>query len=459
MLLDRYHSIVDTTAGMRLSGQVRRVVGLAVAASGPAVPVGEVCHIRSAGGSCPALVTGFADGETLLQPLGHLDGIRPGDEVLALGRPLEVQVGPGLVGRIVDALGRPMDDKGPIPGNARRTIHADPPPAVGRKPIDTILETGIKVVDSMFTIGKGQRMGIFAGSGVGKSTLLGEMARHAEADINVIALVGERGREVGEFVERVLGAEGLARSVVIVSTSDRPAVERLTAAYTAHAIAEHFRDAGLDVLLMMDSLTRFCQAQRDVGLASGEPPTVRGFTPSAFANLPRLLERSGTGSGDAGSITGLYTVLLEGDDEDDPVGDNARAILDGHLFLSRTMAGRAIYPAIDPQLSVSRLLVDLAQADAYDLAMDARGIWSEYERVRDLVEVGAYAPGADPRVDRAIKLQPVLVEFLRQPLGESHSRAESLLLLAEGMGVTPPQAAAPKAEMPADEPAHDEAPT
>jgi FliI/YscN family ATPase len=309
---------------------------------------------------------------------------------------------------------------------------ADPPPPLGRQPISRILETGIKSVDTLFTIGKGQRLGIFAGSGVGKSTLLGEMARHAKADVNVIALVGERGREVGEFVDKVLGPEGLARSVVIVATSDRPAVERLAAAYAAHTLAEHFRDGGLDVLLMMDSVTRFCQAQRDIGLAAGEPPVTRGFPPSAFAILPRLLERAGTGM--VGSITGLYTVLIEGDDENDPVGDAVRAILDGHLFLSRRLAGQAIYPAIDPLLSISRLLVDLADKPHYRLAMKARELWSEYERVRDLVEVGAYRKGADPRVDQAIAVRPRLLEFVRQDMGQVISRAEALKQLTQIIG-------------------------
>ena len=265
------------------------------------------------------------------------------------------------------------------------------------------------------------------------------MAKHATADVNVIALVGERGREVGEFIDKVLGPDGLARSVIIVATSDRPSVERLCAAYAATAIAESFRDAGLDVLLMMDSVTRLCQAQREIGLAAGEPPVTRGYPPSSFAILPRLLERAGTGAvdpatGKAGSITAFYTVLIDGDDENDPVGDNVRAILDGHLFLSRRMAGQAIYPAIDPTLSVSRLLIDLAQKDEYRLALRTRELLSEYERVRDLVEVGAYRQGADPRVDKAIATHRPLLDFLRQDIGETHSREAALALLAGIIG-------------------------
>ncbi|MEK7411905.1 MAG: FliI/YscN family ATPase [Planctomycetota bacterium] len=418
---ERYHSALDRAQARQASGSVIRVIGLAVVASGPAVPVGDTVTVHVRGGERTAIVTGFREGEVVLQPLGSVDGIRPGDRVIARSGPLEVPVGPGLIGRVVDAIGNPLDGKGPIAGSSRRGIRSLPPPAYGRRPIKQIMETGLRSVDTMFTIGRGQRMGIFAGSGVGKSTLLGEMAKHARAAVNVIALVGERGREVGEFLDKALGPEGLARSVVIVSTSDRPAVERLAAAYAAHAVAEHFRDAGLDVILMLDSITRLCQAQREVGLAAGEPPVTRGFPPSSFAILPQLLERSGTCEG-PGSITGLYTVLIEGDDENDPVADAARAILDGHLFLSRKLAGQAIYPAIDPTLSISRLLVDLAAPDHYRIAMRARELWSEYERVRDLVEVGAYRQGADPKVDKAIIAYPKLIDFLRQAIGESAPR-------------------------------------
>jgi flagellum-specific ATP synthase len=375
----------------------------------------------------------------LLQPIGHLDGIRPGDQVVALRRPLDIPVGPALIGRIIDGVGNPIDGRGPIPGSARRTIHAEPPPALGRQPINRILETGLKAVDTMFTIGCGQRMGIFSGSGVGKSTLLGEMAKYAKAQVNVIALVGERGREVSEFVDKVLGPAGMRKSVLIVATSDRPAIERLSAAYAAHTIAEHFRDAGLDVLLMMDSVTRFCQAQREIGLAAGEPPVTRGYPPSSFAILPRLLERAGTGM--IGSITGLYTILTDGDDESDPVADAVRAILDGHLFLSRRLAGLAVYPAIDPTLSVSRLLIDLADTNAYRLALRAREMWSEYERVRDLVEVGAYRKGADARVDQAIIAYPKIIEFLKQEIGAVSTRSDSLAQLLQAVG---PAAAVPR---------------
>ena len=439
MIAARYQQVVDSAPLVQASGVVVRVIGLAVVASGPAAPLGDTCLIRTAHGERLAVITGFRENEVILQTIGHLDGIRPGDQVIGLDRPLDIPVGPGLIGRVIDGVGRPMDGKGPLSGASRRAINADPPPAIGRAQINRIMDTGIKSIDTLFTIGYGQRMGIFAGSGVGKSTLLGEMARHAKADVNVIALVGERGREVSEFIDKVLGPEGLARSVVIVATSDRPSVERLSAAYAATAIAESFRDSGLEVLLMMDSVTRLCQAQREIGLAAGEPPVTRGYPPSAFAILPRLLERAGTGApdpltGKAGSITALYTVLIDADDENDPVGDNVRAILDGHLFLSRRMAGQAIYPAIDPTLSVSRLLIDLADAPGYRLAMNTRELWSEYERVRDLVEVGAYRAGADPKVDKAIAAHPKLRQFVRQEMGVTVPRAEALALLREIVG-------------------------
>jgi flagellum-specific ATP synthase len=433
LALDRYHSQLARAQVRQASGVVVRVVGLAVVASGPAVPVGDTVSVHTRGGARTAVVTGFREGEIILQPLGAVDGIRPGDRVIAGTGPLEVAVGPGLIGRVIDATGQPLDGKGPIPGAARRSIQAEPPPALTRRPIREVLETGLRVVDGLFTVGRGQRMGIFAGSGVGKSTLLGEMAKHAQAAVNVIALVGERGREVGEFVEKALGPAGLARSVVIVATGDRPAVERLVAAYAAHAIAEHFRDAGLDVLLMMDSVTRLCQAQREIGLAAGEPSVTRGFPPSSFALLPRLLERAGTCTG-PGSITAFYTVLIEGDDENDPVGDAVRAILDGHLFLSRRLAGQAVYPSVDPTLSVSRLLIDLASPEEYRLAMRARELWSEYERVRDLVEVGAYRAGADPKVDRAIAAYPQLLTWIRQSIGASTSRHAALAQLQQIVG-------------------------
>lgn len=440
------YQLLDSFDPLLRCGRVHRVVGLSVAASGPAVPVGRVCRITGPGHQpCQALAVGFRSGELLLQPLAGTAGITSGDAVEDLGHALEIPVGPGLIGRVIDGLGRPLDDLGPLPGKGRRAVNGLPPPALGRRPIQHILETGQKAIDALFTLGKGQRLGIFAGAGLGKSTLLGEIARHARADLAVIGLIGERGREVGEFVHKVLGKEGLARSVVIAATSDRPAVERVTAALAAHAVAEHFRDTGLDVLLMVDSLTRLCQAQREIGLSSGEPPTVRGFPPSSFALLPGLLERAGTA--ETGTITALYTVLMEADEEVDPVADTVKAILDGHLLLSRRLAERAIFPAIDPSASISRLMVDLVSPAEWELALAARERWGEYERVRDLVEIGAYQAGADPRVDAAIACQPRLVEFIRQGLGQPQRRADSLAALAATL--QPPAPAASKAAAPA----------
>lgn len=431
MPLETHQRVIAAFPRLERSGRLDKVVGLTLRATGPAVAVGECCRIESSRGSRVAMAIGFDAGGMLLQPLGSTDGIRPGDRVVALDGGLEIPVGPTLIGRVIDALGRPMDGLGPIDA-PRALLHRDPPAPLTRRPITQILETRIKVIDTMFTLGRGQRIGIFAGSGVGKSVLLGELAKFARADVNVIALVGERGREVGEFLHKVLGPEGLARSVVIASTSDRPAVERLAAAYAAHSIAEAFRDQGRDVLLMMDSLTRFCQAQREIGLAAGEPPSVRGFPPSAFALLPRLLERSGTDQ--HGSITGIYTVLVEGDDESEPVADNSRAILDGHLFLSRRLAGQAIYPAIDPMLSISRLQVDLLPTKDYQLSTQTRELWGEYERIRDLVEIGAYQQGSNPIADRAIRINPKLREFIRQNMGQSFSHEESTKQLAAILG-------------------------
>lgn len=429
---------LDRLAGCdlhRRSGTVREVVGLTILASGPAVPVGELCRIDTALGGLPALVIGFRADGILLQPLGRSEGIRLGDPVQALGQRLQIPVGPGLVGRVVDGLGRPIDGRGPIPGNAARPIHAEPPGPLQRRPIAQVLETGCRAIDAVCTIGRGQRMGIFAGAGLGKSVLLSELATHARCDVAVIALVGERGREVGEFLSRTLGAAGLARSVVVAATSDRPPVERLAAAYAAQTIAEHFRDAGMDVLLMMDSVTRFCHAQREIGLAAGEPPTVRGYPPSSFALLPGLLERAGTSA--AGSITAIYTVLVDGDGEDDPVAENVRAIIDGHLILSRQLADRGIYPAIDMGRSVSRCIQDLVPKEELALALGAREAWGEYERIRDLVEIGAYAKGADPRSDQAIAAQPKLLAFLRQAVGERSPRGEAMVRLKQALGGAP----------------------
>ena len=347
-------------------------------------------------------MVGFRDGRLLLMPLGDLAGVEPGGEVLALGRPATVPVGPGLVGRVIDGMGRPIDERGPLVAEGERSIaeHAPPSP-LGRRRITEPLETGIRAMDAVLPIGRGQRVGIFAGSGVGKSVLLGSLAAHAAADVNVIALVGERGREVREFVERDLGPAGLARSVVVVATADEPPLVRRQAAFAATTVAEFFRDAGRTVLFMMDSLTRLAMAQREIGLAVGEPPATRGYPPSVFALLPRLLERAGT-SAHRGDITGLYTVLVEGDDMNDPVADASRAILDGHIVLTRELASANHFPAIDVLASISRLADDLLTPAEYQAASALRDHLATYRAARDLVAVGAYVAGSDPRIDRAL---------------------------------------------------------
>jgi flagellum-specific ATP synthase len=410
-------------------GKVIGVVGLAVEVSGIVASVGEVTHIRTDDAIVPAEVVGFRGNRLVLMPLGEVSGVRPGTEVRATGRRPSVPVGRALLGRIVDALGRPIDGQGAVAPEAVRAVHQPPPPALARRRIAEPLETGVRAIDALLPLGRGQRMGIFAGSGVGKSVLLGMLAGHGEADVNVIALVGERGREVREFVERDLGPEALGRSVVVVATSDEPALLRRQAAWTATAIAEFFRDRGARVLLMMDSVTRFAMAQREIGLAAGEPPATRGYPPSVFALLPRLLERAGT-TEHAGSITGVYTVLVEGDDFNEPIGDTVRSILDGHIVLSRDLAAANHFPAIDVLGSVSRLAVELmppAQAAGAAALRDCLAAWRD---VRDLVAVGAYVRGSDARTDRALDALDRVNAFLRQDRAERSTLDETRRCLA-----------------------------
>jgi FliI/YscN family ATPase len=360
-------------------------------------------------------------------PFAETHGVRPGTAVFPSGRGFAVPVGEELLGRVIDGLGRPIDDKGPLKTMRTARITDAPPSPLGRKPIRTKLATGVRAIDGLLTMGKGQRVGIFAGSGVGKSTLLGMIARNCEADINVIALIGERGREVQEFIEHDLGPEGLARSVVVVSTSDQPALQRLKGAWVATAIAEWFRARGRQVTLMMDSVTRFAMAQREIGLTVGEPPVSRGYPPSVFAMLPRLLERAGTS--DRGSITGLYTVLAEGDDMQDPIADTVRSILDGHIVLSRTLAQENHYPAIDVLQSVSRLFSTLATPDHKEAAGVIRDSMFAYQQARDLINIGAYVAGSNPQIDRALRLQPYIQGFLRQRPEQPTALEESLAVL------------------------------
>jgi len=412
---------------VRRTGSVTQFFGLVVESLGPDVFVGELCEIysRTQGNPVRAEVIGLKDGRVLLMPYEELRGISLGSEVIATGKAVYVPVSDDLLGRVVDAFGEPLDGH-PAPFVDRHyPIYPEPINPLARKRIDAILETGVRAIDSLLTLGRGQRVGIFAGSGVGKSTLLGMIARNMNADVNVIALVGERGREVRDFIEDILGPEGLHRSVVVVATSDQPALVRRRAAFMATAIAEYFRDKGLDVVLTMDSITRFAMAQREIGLSVGEPPTSRGYTPSVFAMLPKLLERGGTSSS-GGSITAFYTVLVEGDDMNEPVADSVRAILDGHIVLSRNAANRGHYPAIDILGSVSRLMPELVNAEDLAVAKKAVRTLSVYQSSKDLVDVGAYRAGTNLDLDNALRVLPGLDSFLAQAPDDKVARLDSM---------------------------------
>ncbi len=400
-------------------GRVSDIVGLVVEAVGPAdVALGELCYIGDPGSEpVRAEVVGFRGRKVLLMPLGQIEGIRPGTSVFPARSSLFVPVGLGLCGRVLDGLGNPIDGKGELHAEERRSVHAEPPDPLSRRRVRQPLGTGVRALDGLVSCGKGQRMGIFAGSGVGKSTLMGMVARHSEADVNVIALVGERGKEVLDFIEDSLGEEGLRRSVVVVATSDQPALIRLKAAFLATAIAEYFRDTGKDVILMMDSLTRVAMAQREIGLAAGEPPTTRGYTPSVFALLPRLLERAGMTA--RGSITGFYTVLVEGDDMDEPIADASRAILDGHLVLSRRLASRGHYPPIDVMESVSRVMKDVTSDAHWSRSLEVKSMMAAYTEAEDLINIGAYARGSNPRIDQSLQYIDPINQYLRQGLERS----------------------------------------
>ena len=388
--------------------------------------IGEICKIYVDRQQHPLLaeVVGFRDSRVLLMPLGMMEGIKPGSEVVATRSTHHVNGGPELLGRVLDGLGNPLDDRGPLPTHTRYPVNAPPPDSLKRSRITEPLGLGVRSIDGCLTVGRGQRVGIFAGSGVGKSTLLGMIARSTQADVNVIALTGERGREVRDFIEESLGEEGLARSVVVVATSDQPALVRIKASLVATAVAEYFRDQGLDVMLMMDSVTRLAMAQREVGLAIGEPPATRGYTPSVFALLPRLLERSG--AGERGSITGLYTVLVDGDDMNEPVADAVRGILDGHIVLSRSLAQQNHYPAVDILQSVSRVMPAVTTLVHRAAAGETRSLLAAYREAEDLINIGAYAEGSNPRIDRARKYIDAIRAFLRQRTDEPAPLAETI---------------------------------
>ncbi len=427
-----------------LVGRVTKVVGLIVESQGPPAALGEACWISQGQGRRPKLteVVGFRDGRILLMPWEGLDGVAGGDAVQSTGRPPQIPVGESILGRIIDPLGRPIDDNGPLHGPVFTSplVRHVPPPA--RRPrIKTVFETGIRAIDTFMTCGVGQRLGLFSGSGVGKSSLLGMISRFSSANINVIALIGERGREVMEFVEKDLGREALKRSVVIVATSDQPPLVRIKAAFTANTIASHFRSTGKHVLLLMDSLTRLAMAQREVGLSVGEPPATRGYPPSVFGLLPVVLEQAGCVEN--GTITGFYTVLTEGDDWNDPISDCARSILDGHVLLSRRLAAENHYPAIEVLDSLSRLQPDLVPPEHLDAAGATRHILSIQRQYRELIEIGAYTPGSNAQLDQALQIYPRLVGFLRQPLELRVPLQEALQQLRKIL--IPPAATAPKA--------------
>jgi FliI/YscN family ATPase len=411
--LNRYHQALAGLHTIRFSGRVVQVVGLTVEAVGLDCEIGEVCEIKAnRSGVLLSEVVGFRDRRTLLMPLGDMRGIQPGSPITPLRTVFRCPVGLSLLGRVLDGLGDPIDGLGPLTVSQTVPTYNPAPHPLQRKGISAPLVTGVRAIDGLLTAGKGQRLGIFAGSGVGKSTLMGTIARSSHSDVSVIALVGERGREVQEFVERDLGPEGLSRSVVVVSTSDQPALVRLKAAWVATTIAEFFRDQGMDVTFLMDSVTRFAMAQREVGLAIGEPPASKGYTPSVFALLPKLLERAGCG--ERGTITGFFTVLVEGDDFNEPICDAARSILDGHIMLSRELAARNHYPAIDVLNSVSRVMPAVTSTQHRAHAAQVRKLMATYEKARDLVNIGAYVAGSDPEIDMALEALPALTAFLQQ---------------------------------------------
>jgi flagellar protein export ATPase FliI len=428
---DAYLRGIDDASPVRIKGRVKEVIGLVVRASMPQAFVGELCLILNPRSRLPvkAEVVGFQDGDVLLMPIGDLTNIGSQSEVESTGNCLTVKVGDGLLGRVLNGVGEPMDGAGTIESTLEYAVYAPPPDPLRRKRVTRAISTGVRAIDGLLTCGEGQRVGLFAAAGVGKSTLLGMIARNTDADINVITLVGERGREVRDFLEQDLGPEGLRRSVVVCATSNEPSLVRLKAAYVGTAIAEYFRDQGRRVMLMMDSVTRFARAQREVGLASGEPPARGGYTPSVFSELPKLLERAG--NSDKGSITAFYTVLVAGDDMNEPVADEVRSILDGHVVLSRDLAGQGHYPAIHVLESVSRLMGAVTDAEHRSFASRLRDVLSTYEKNRDLILIGAYQKGSDPRVDYALRMLDRANAYLQQKTEERVTGAVALQSLRE----------------------------
>jgi flagellum-specific ATP synthase len=426
---------VDFIDSFKRYGRVKRVVGLMIESQGPESSIGDVCFIHvgtEKKRKIQAEVVGFNEENVILMPYTSIHDISPGSLVETTMKPLEIKAGPGLIGKVVDSLGMPLDQSSLPKGLASVPTEQNPPNPLSRPPISEPIEVGVRMIDSLLTVGNGQRVGIFAGSGVGKSTLLGMIARNTTADLNVIGLIGERGREVREFIERDLGPEGLKRSIVVVSTSDQPALMRIKGAYTATAIAEYFRDKGLNVMLMMDSVTRVAMAQREVGLAVGEPPTTKGYTPSVFAILSRLLERTGTN--EHGSITGFYTVLVDGDDMNEPIADTVRGILDGHFVLDRDLANKGQYPAVNVLKSISRIMNNIVSEDHIKAAERLRGLLSTYINSEDLINIGAYKKGSSPEIDEAIMRYPQILNFLKQGTNDQVSIDQSVQELLQLVG-------------------------
>lgn len=427
--LDAYYRHIETVDPLRWTGRVTAMVGLLLESSGPAAAVGDFCEVLTASGRAIRVqVIGFRNGKLLSMPLEETDGLQLGDRVIGRGQEARAAMGQGLLGRVLDGFGKPIDGKGPIEAEALYDLYSSPPGPLEREPIREPLVTGIRAIDSLLPCGKGQRIGLFGGSGVGKSTLLGSMSRHNFADVSVIALIGERNREVRGFLEQELGPEGLARSVVVVATSDRPAPLRIRACFLSLAIAEYFRDQGASVLLVMDSVTRLAMAQREIGLAAGEPPSQKGYTPSVFNLLPKVFERAGNFP--KGSITGFFTVLVEGDDFNEPICDAVRAILDGHIILSRDLGAAGHYPAIDVLQSVSRLASQVATPDQKRWSQKVREAMATYQRAQDLILLGAYTAGTNPKLDAAIRARGELENFLRQDSEAKSSREETLQKLS-----------------------------
>ncbi|WP_024301855.1 flagellar protein export ATPase FliI [Pseudogulbenkiania sp. MAI-1] len=448
--LDECRSVADRTPLWQTCGKLVRVTGMVMEAVGLKLPVGSACTVSLPDGhAVEAEVVGFAGDKVFLMPLTNVQGLLPGAEVRPLvaqhapvfgqgaapaslsgsaGR--QVPVGFNLLGRVLDSLGRPLDEKGALQPEAYFPLYSQPLNPLERSPVRTVLDVGVRAINGLLTVGRGQRLGLFAGSGVGKSVLLGMMARFTKADIVVVGLIGERGREVKDFIENILGEEGRARSVIVAAPADTPPLMRLHGAAYATALAEYFRAQGLDVLLLMDSVTRYAMAQREIALAIGEPPVTKGYPPSVFARLPQLIERAGNGAAGGGAITAFYTVLSEGDDQQDPIADAARAILDGHFVLSRELAEAGHYPAIDIEQSISRVMVDVVEPRQMDLARRFKQLYSRYQRNRDLISVGAYVAGSDPMLDEAIRRQLPMVGFLTQPMHESHGYDSCLEQLA-----------------------------